>query len=78
MDVFVSDLDEDASGLREEVPGDGEAVAQVGEVGVDAELPGVAEGFDLLDLAGGVFELAVLDVALTCADTCQLDPNLMP
>ena len=45
---------------------------------MDAELPGVAEGLDLLGLAGGVLGLAVLDVALAGADTCQLEPNLMP
>ena len=31
---------------------------------MDAQLPRVAEGLDLLDLAGDVLELAVLDVAL--------------
>jgi len=30
---------------------------------VDAEFPGVAEGFDLFGFECGVFELAVLDVA---------------
>ena len=42
---------------------DEQSVSQVGEVRVDAEFPGVAEGLDLLGLACGVLELAVLDVA---------------
>jgi hypothetical protein len=45
------------------IAGDGEAVAQVGEVAVDAVAPGVAEGFDLLRLAGDVVGVAVLHVA---------------
>jgi hypothetical protein len=35
---------------------------------MDAELPRVAEGFDLFDLDAGVFVLAVLHVALAGAD----------
>ncbi|MGH3974263.1 MAG: hypothetical protein ACRDS9_13195 [Pseudonocardiaceae bacterium] len=35
---------------------------------MDTQFPGVAEGLDLLDLAGGVFEFAVLDVALAGGD----------
>jgi hypothetical protein len=77
VDVLVADLDEAAAALGEQVPRHDEAVAEVGEVGVDAEFPGVAEGLDLLDLAAGVFELAVLHVALA-GETCQFDPNLMP
>ena len=68
LHIVIADLDEDRAGVGEEVAGDGEAVAQVGEVAVDAVAPGVAEGFDLLGLAGGVFGLAVLDVALAGAD----------
>ena len=68
MDVLVADLDEAAAALGEQVPRDDEPVAQVGEVRVDAEFPGVAECLDLLDLEAGVFELAVLHVALAGAD----------
>ncbi|MCA1708186.1 MAG: hypothetical protein LC808_34880, partial [Actinobacteria bacterium] len=64
MDVLVADLDEDAPGLGEQIAGGHQPVAEVGQIGVDTQLPGVAERLDLLDLAGGVFELAVLDVAL--------------
>ncbi len=63
MDIFIADLHEDGAGIGEEIAGDGEAVAQVGEVAVDAVAPGVAEGFDLLGLAGDVVGPAVLHVA---------------
>ena len=63
MHIFVADLDEDGAGVGEQIAGDGEAVAKVGEVGVDAVAPGVAEGFDLFGLAGDVVGVAVLDVA---------------
>src|SRR5206468_4248607 len=59
----VADLHEDQAAVGEEVAGDGQAVAQIGQVGVDAVAPGVAEGFDLLGLAGDVVLVAVLDVA---------------
>ena len=52
MHILIADLDEDAAGLGEQLAGDDEPVAQVGEVRVDAELPGVAERLDLLGLAG--------------------------
>ena len=63
MHVLITDLHEDRATVREQVAGHGQAVAQVGEVGVDAVPPGVAEGLDLLRLAGDVLGLAVLDVA---------------
>ena len=67
MHILVPDLHEDAAALGEQVAGGGEAVAEVGEVAVDAQLPGVAEGLDLLRLAGQVLGLGVLDVALAGA-----------
>ena len=63
MDIFIADLHEDGAGISEEIAGDGEPIPQVGEVAVDAVAPGVAEGFDLLGLAGDVVGLAVLHVA---------------
>ena len=63
MDIFIADLHEDGAGIGEEIAGDGEPIPQVGEVAVDAVAPGVAEGFDLLGLAGDVVGLAVLHVA---------------
>ena len=67
MHVLVADLDEYAAGLGEQVAGDGQPVTQVGEVGVVAELSGIAEGTHLFRLAGGVFGLAILHVALAGA-----------
>ena len=75
--VLVADMDEDRARLGQQFAGDDEAVAQVAEVRVDAELPGVAEGSDLLGLAGGVLGLAVLHVALPRGDlpvAAELDP----
>ena len=59
VNIFIPDLHKDGAGIGEEISGDGEAVAEVGEVAVDAVAPGVAEGFDLLRLAGDVVGLAV-------------------
>ena len=68
MHVLVADLHEDAPALGQQFAGDDEPVAEVRQVGVDAELPGVAERLDLLRLARGVLGLAVLDVALAGGD----------
>ncbi len=68
MDVLVADLDEAAAAVGQQVPGRQQSVAEVVEVAVDAQLPGVAERLDLLDLAAGVLVAAVLDVALAGAD----------
>jgi hypothetical protein len=61
--ILIADLHEDRAGLGEQIAGDGQPVAQVGEVAVDAVAPGVAERFDLLRLARDVVGLAVLHVA---------------
>ena len=63
VQVLVADLHEDAAGVAEQLAGHRQAVAQVGEIGVDAERPGVAVRLDHLRLAGQVL-LPVLDVAL--------------
>ena len=63
--------------LGQQVAGHGEAVAQVGQVGVDAVAPGVAEGLDLLGLAGDVVGLAVRTSRLV-VDHWKLELNLMP
>jgi hypothetical protein len=63
VDIFIADLHEDGAGIGEEIARDSEPIPQVGEVAVDAVAPGVAEGFDLLRLAGDVVGLAVLHVA---------------
>jgi hypothetical protein len=58
-DIFIADLHEDGARIGEEIAGDGEAVAQVGEVTVDAVAPRIAERFDLFWLAGDVARVAV-------------------
>jgi hypothetical protein len=63
MDVFVGDLDETGAGFVEKVTGKEEAVAEIGEVGVDAEFPGVAEGADHFWFLGEVFVFAIFNVA---------------
>ena len=52
MHILIPDLHEDAAGFGEQFAGDDEPVAQIGQVGVDAEFPCVAERPDLLRLAG--------------------------
>jgi len=63
MNVLFTDLDEDGAGFVEEVAGEEEAVAEIGQVGVDAELPGVAEGANHFGFLGEVFVFAIFDVA---------------
>ena len=63
MHVLIANLHKDRAAVGEQVAGHGQAVAEIAEVGVDAVPPGVAEGLDLLRLAGDVLGLAVLDVA---------------
>ncbi len=63
MDIFIADLNEDGAGIGQKIAGDGEPVAQVGEIAVNSVAPGVAEGLDLLRLAGDVVGVAVLHVA---------------
>jgi hypothetical protein len=57
--VFVANLHEDRAAVGQQVAGDGQAVAQIGQIGVDAVAPRVAEGFDLLGLASDVVLVAV-------------------
>src|SRR5688572_2006975 len=63
MHILIPDLHKDRTRLGEQVAGDGEAVAEVGKVGVDAVAPGVAESPDLFGLAGDVPGVTVLYVA---------------
>ena len=64
MNVFVADLNEAASGFGEQVSRDGEAIPQIGKVGIDAVAPRIAKGFDHLGLLRDV--LAVLNVGGGC------------
>jgi|ERR1700675_1051974 len=57
VDVFVGDLDEDGTGFMEEVAGEQEAVAEIRQIGVDAEFPSVAESSNHLRLLSQVFVL---------------------
>ena len=67
VNILIADLHKHAAGLREQVAGHHQPIAQVGEVGVDTQLPSVAEGAHLFGLAGGVLGLAVFHVALAGA-----------
>ena len=60
MDILVANLNKDRAALGQQVARYGQAVTQVGQVGVDAVAPGVAKGLHLLRLAGDVLGLAVL------------------
>ena len=64
MDVLIGNLHEDGAAFGEQFARQEQPVAQVGEVGVDAQFPGIAKGADLLRLGGQVFVPAVLHVAL--------------
>lgn len=79
VNVFVTNLDENAARLRKQVAGDGEAITQVGEIGIDAVFPCVTEGLDLFDLAGDVLGFAICNVALiSCRLPVTVELNLMP
>ena len=77
MHVLVADLHEDRTALRQQVARDRQTVAQIGQVGVDAVLPGVAERLD----CSGSRLMSVCLPSLTSRDsveTCQFELNLMP
>ena len=63
MHILIANLDKDRARLGQQIAGDGEAVAQVGEVGVDAIAPGIAEGAHLFRFAGDMVSLPILDIA---------------
>src|SRR3990170_5427243 len=67
MDVLITDLDEDRPCLSQQLAGHDESIPQVREVGVDAQLPRVAEGPYLLRLAGEVLGLPVSHVPVSRA-----------
>ena len=68
MHVLVADLHEARARFGEQLLGHQQPVAQVAQIGVDAQLPGVAEGLDDLRLAAEAGVVAVLDVAVADAD----------
>ena len=63
MHILIADLHEDRPALGQQVAHRRQPIAQIGQVAVDAVLPGVAERLHLLGLAADVGLLAVLDVA---------------
>ena len=68
MDVFIGDLHEARAGFVEELAGDEQAFAQVAEVGVNAQFPGVAKGLHLFGFAGEGVVIAVLHGAVVEAN----------
>src|SRR2546427_22745 len=64
MYVLVADLDKDRSSFCEEIESHGEPVAQVSEIRMDAQLPGITKSANLLWLPGGICGLAVLYIPL--------------
>ena len=78
MDILVADLDEHAPGLSQKVVGNDEPISQIGQVGVDALLPGIAERPDLLGLARQRRSSLPSLTSRLRVLTCQFDPNLIP
>lgn len=52
MHILIANLDKHTAAFGQQFAGHGQPVAQVGQVRVDAQFPRIAEGFDLLWLAG--------------------------
>ena len=78
MDVLIANLHENGAGVGQQVTGHGEAVAQVGQIGVDAVAPGVTEGLYLLRLSGDVFAVLPSFTSRLVVDHWKLELNLMP
>ena len=76
VDVLVANLHEDGTGVGQQVAGHSEAVAQVGQVGVDAVAPGVPEGLDLLRLPGNVGGALPSRTSRLVVDHWKLELNL--
>lgn len=51
MHILISNLHEDAAALCQQLSCHDKSVAQIGEVGVNAQLPRIAEGLDHLRFA---------------------------
>ena len=64
MHVLITNLHKTRPTLVQQLVGEDQAVAEVRQIGVNAQFPGVAEGFERLRLARQILILAVLDVAL--------------
>ena len=59
MNIFITNLDEDGARISEQIARDGEAVAKVSEVAVNAVPPGIPEGLNLLGLPSDMPGIAV-------------------
>src|SRR6202022_4720420 len=77
MQIGVPNLQEQASALSQEIVARQHTLVQVREIGVDAELPGVSEGTNLLGLPGEILRLSVSDVAVARGDL-PIRPELDP
>ena len=77
MNILITDLHKHTAALSQQFPRHDQPVAQISQVRMDAQLPGIPEGLDLLRLARGVLRLAILYVPLACAHLpvrAELDP----
>ena len=64
MYILIADLHKYAAAVRQQFPGQQQTVPEIGEIGVDAQLPGVPEGLNHLRLLGEVLVLPVLHIPL--------------
>ena len=64
VQVLVADLDEDAAAGGEEIAGEKEPIAQIGQVGMQAEFPGIPIGLDHFRFARHVLVVIMGDIAL--------------
>lgn len=64
MDILIANLHKHTAAFMQKFPCQQKTVAQVGEIGMDAEFPGVTERLDHFGFLGEVVVLAVFDIAL--------------
>src|SRR5206468_9471905 len=64
MQVLLADLHEDRAAGMQEFPREAQTIAQIGQVGVDAELPRVSERADNLRLARQITIATVTNIPL--------------
>lgn len=67
MHILIADLHENAAGLSEQFASDSQSVSQIGQIRMNAELPGIAEGAHLFRLASSIFGLSVFHITLAGA-----------
>ena len=64
MNILGPDLNKDRPAFGQKILGDSQPITKVREIRVDAALPVVAEGPDLLDLSRQILKFAIFDVSL--------------